>query len=487
MNNNPESNSLLSLKRLKTSYVEFQDIQDEEKKDGKNNYCLLNTVLRRNDETRLHSRFIYSLLNVNGQHYKKDYFLRQLQVLMPTEFHFSDPNNVKIYKEVSVGRLLGSKTPVKQSQNTKSTESRIIDLYLTDGHKHWIIENKLSSKDGKNQMQDYVQALCKISGKKLNWQDVSFIYLSNNRTLPVQESIGDLHIQFDDDQKLSGQVLNSHSEPLTRYLNLHYKTTIKPWVINCQNDLKSRDGMQPFLADYLLVLKRYLKEKTEKMTTFADILEKQFTDDSDKTKKSADIDFLESLESALPDLKQRWLEKVLKAFMLEMHALSETNEVKFTPDSESETLDLLNAKIQNNKIKSLIYDFNKNHGEAFFSGNTSVGKDKGCFVPLLDLQKDALGLRAEDEAYVAMAYGVKNIHVGFFVSTTDEFNKLAKENQLARNAMWSKNIGLDCYFHTNFSSNSKKLNEEVWKFGKQFTDSETWQSVEVIKSMLSEN
>jgi hypothetical protein len=56
-------------------YQIFAKKRDAQKARGINDYSLLASVLDVNDEVRLHSRFLYSLLNPHGNHYQGSLFL----------------------------------------------------------------------------------------------------------------------------------------------------------------------------------------------------------------------------------------------------------------------------------------------------------------------------------------------------------------------------------------------------------------------------
>ncbi len=46
----------------------FKDVQNQQKQQGLNDFTALGSVLKANDEVRLHTRFIYSLLNPQEKH-----------------------------------------------------------------------------------------------------------------------------------------------------------------------------------------------------------------------------------------------------------------------------------------------------------------------------------------------------------------------------------------------------------------------------------
>ena len=132
---------------------QFRIEQNKQKQRGLNNYNILTSVLNKSDEVRLHSRMIFSFLNVNGTHYQSELFLDKfLKVLNIDDFKINSKNCL-VYKEY---------------QN--------IDLYITDGSKHIIIENKIYAKDQKKQIERYIKIIEK-ENYNLNANDILVIYL----------------------------------------------------------------------------------------------------------------------------------------------------------------------------------------------------------------------------------------------------------------------------------------------------------------------
>lgn len=105
-------------------FADFKTVLDElevKKLRGINDYNVYE-ILKTYDETTLHSGFIYSFLNPNGTHYQKSLFLKKfLEICQIDDFNYE---NAEVFKEYSLknGRL---------------------DIFITDGNKHIILENKI--------------------------------------------------------------------------------------------------------------------------------------------------------------------------------------------------------------------------------------------------------------------------------------------------------------------------------------------------------
>ncbi|MDR5752586.1 MULTISPECIES: PD-(D/E)XK nuclease family protein [unclassified Caballeronia] len=110
----------------------FDRHREAQKADGFNDYSPLCSVLSAKDEVHLHSRFIYSLINPGGRHYRGSAFCERFM----TALGYPDFLN---YSSLKVSR-----------------EYRNIDLYLTDGERFVVIENKIDAADQRQQASRYV-------------------------------------------------------------------------------------------------------------------------------------------------------------------------------------------------------------------------------------------------------------------------------------------------------------------------------------------
>jgi hypothetical protein len=197
-------------------------LQKKQKQRGLNDYNILTTVLSADDEVRVHSRMIESLLNINGKHYQDDLFLKIfLKVVQINGYSTVDS---KIYKEY---------------EN--------IDLYLTDGNKHIIIENKVWAKDQFKQIEKYVD-LIKKENEKLPHENLYVIYLSIDRDSPSDESLGRYKI---DNEYI---VNKDDNEKIAIYKAMHYKSDILSWLKECQYEVQNITNLNEVLKQYIDVV-----------------------------------------------------------------------------------------------------------------------------------------------------------------------------------------------------------------------------------------
>jgi len=222
------------------SLKEFKKLQNSQKQRGLNNYNLLTAVLSPSDEVRLHSRMIYSLLNPNGEHFQGTLFLEQfLKVLNIKDFDLN----------------LGSCSVYKEYEN--------IDLYITDGIKHIIIENKVHAGDQKNQIKRYLE-LIKKKNNTAGAADILVLYLTLEGQEPSVYSLGSLSID-------GGKVIKGDSE-VAHYKSINYKTEIMTWLENCRHEVQNITNLNQAITAYQDVVKMINKEYKGKAMSLADYI-----------------------------------------------------------------------------------------------------------------------------------------------------------------------------------------------------------------------
>ena len=218
----------------------FKEKQQKQKQRGLNDYNLLTTVLNEHDEVRLHSRVIGSLLDVNGLHYQKELFLEKfLEISQVTEFKF-DIHESKLFLEY---------------QN--------IDLYLTDGVKHIIIENKIYAGDQKNQIKRYYDTI-KDENKDLEYNDILVIYLSIDRLQPSNYSLGNLTIK--------DNYIYNNDEKIAIFKNINYKNEILHWLDNCLHEIQNITNLNESIQQYKNVVEKITNKYKEKVMSIKEFL-----------------------------------------------------------------------------------------------------------------------------------------------------------------------------------------------------------------------
>lgn len=115
------------------AYKEYENKVKERRARGIHDYNVFDVL-----ETKevKHSKFIASLLDPKGLHYQGDLFLREFINACGISDFGLDTSNVQVFREY---------------EN--------IDIYITDGNKHIIIENKRWTGDHNEQVARYIQTI----------------------------------------------------------------------------------------------------------------------------------------------------------------------------------------------------------------------------------------------------------------------------------------------------------------------------------------
>lgn len=237
---NPIDPTLLSL------YQKFEKLRSEQIQAGTHDYCLLTAVLPANNEERLHSRFIYSMINPTGLHYKGNLFLKHFLQQLP------HPLN----------------TFINLDQAVVAREKGCIDLLIHDGIRYLIIENKLNAIDQNHQITRYIKY---VQDSYLNNEDslsdhIAVVYLSKNRSKPTKSSnslIGfELKGQEIEWQGLPEEQTNNSQLKGIRlaqgqslpFVHMGYFPAIENWAKQCLEI--APNGIDNAFQDYLRVLDR---------------------------------------------------------------------------------------------------------------------------------------------------------------------------------------------------------------------------------------
>lgn len=231
----------LEHKKIFEKLKQFQIEQEKQKQRGLNSYNILTSVLKKSDEVRLHSRMIFSFLNPHGTHYQSNLFLDKfLEILNINDFSI-DTKGCLVY-----------------------TEYKNIDLYVTDGTKHIIIENKIYAGDQKNQIERYIEII-KEENHSLEMHDILVIYLSLDRIHPSKDSLGNLIIE--------NNFLVKDSENISLFKSIHYKNEILEWLNLCQYEIQNISNLNEAFKQYIDVVKMITNQYKEKIMSLADYIQ----------------------------------------------------------------------------------------------------------------------------------------------------------------------------------------------------------------------
>ncbi|AFI05158.1 PD-(D/E)XK nuclease family protein [Helicobacter cetorum] len=216
---------------------------------GLHDYNVFSVLMSESDEVR-HSKILHSFLDPRGAHYQKDLFLKAfLKVCHLEGFGFDSADTKIVEKEVA------------------TNGSRRMDLFLSDGFKHIILENKIYAGDCDNQISDYILGVVKDYQVK-DAQDICVLYLAKDKErLPSEYSLGDFALN-ENRTKLFYKGNNENILKLENleqgilFKNLCYEKEIKEWIKECLKEvsaLKSKAKEVGDLNDFSVIFKQYDK------------------------------------------------------------------------------------------------------------------------------------------------------------------------------------------------------------------------------------
>ena len=353
----------------------FEDEQAEQKQRGLNDFNLLSAVLSVNDEVRLHTRFIYSLLNPKGKHYQGTRFLELFLEAIGRQ-DWLDPTSVTVLKE-----------------HCPDGQGDQIDLWITDGKRQIVIENKLNAQDQPQQVARYLEVINATDPAQAD--DTLFIYLTKNRQTPSAFGLGGLTVCH-----RTSRLLNISGQPVAHYQNLSYRKntgqdSIHTWLGSCASAVDRQSHIAWALQDYQAVVERATKEYVSKVKTLKDVLEEGIAEGKRHHEQAI------QLASELPAIHASWLEQALTTNLEELFepCVGNGDMIRIGP----ENAELLNPFVHNtfkHGASSLLYEPKFNF---FRPGNGT--RNRGAFYRL------ETGPWAK-KVVLMLFYGSKMLHVG---------------------------------------------------------------------------
>lgn len=230
---------------LLAQYRSFDLKRSEQIKAGLHDYCLLASVLPANDEERLHSRFIYSMINPAGLHYQGSQFLRVFLEQLPEHLR----------------GFINLERAVVEREKDK------IDLLIHDGEHYLIVENKLNAGDQRHQVTRYIKHVRKkfLSEHPDISKKIAVVYLSKSRKQPSVESQSLVGFELIEqklvwqglaDEQLPEKIkgINLAKKQVIPFVHMGYFPAVECWASECMK--LAPEGVNSAFNDYLNVLKR---------------------------------------------------------------------------------------------------------------------------------------------------------------------------------------------------------------------------------------
>ena len=222
---------------MSKGYMTAKAEADRQRAMGKHDYNIFTLFHGFSDEVNLHSNFIASLLDPNGDHYKGDLFLKLFLEMCDIDDFSIDMSTATVFKEF-----------------------KHIDIYISDGKKHIILENKVYAKDQPTQIARYIETI--IQNKDAEDEDIYVLYLHPDGDLPKEYSLGDYKTNQDETKLVKkGSTIN--------FKVISYEDEISNWIDKCKNEVSNITDLNVFLSQYKdvieMIYNRYKRiDKMEK-------------------------------------------------------------------------------------------------------------------------------------------------------------------------------------------------------------------------------
>ena len=228
---------------MSKGYMAAKAEADRQRAMGKHDYNIFTLFHGFSDEVNLHSNFIASLLDPNGDHYKNDLFLKLFLETCGIDDFSIDTSRATVFKEF-----------------------KHIDIYISDGKKHIILENKVYAKDQPTQIARYIKAIQNEGAKD---EDICVLYLHPDGKLPNNQSFGDYHT------RLLGE------NPSIEFKVISYGNEILKWIDRCKNEVSNITDLNVFLSQYKDVIEmiydRYKRIDEMETAKFVEIFKENYT------------------------------------------------------------------------------------------------------------------------------------------------------------------------------------------------------------------
>ena len=233
---------------MSKGYMAAKAEADRQRAMGKHDYNIFTLFHYFSDEVNLHSNFIASLLDPNGDHYKNDLFLKLFLETCGIDDFSIDTSRATIFKEF-----------------------KHIDIYISDGKKHIILENKVYAKDQPTQIARYIKAIKKEGAED---EDIYVLYLHPDRELPKENSLGGYKLNQDNTKlEKDGSSIN--------FKVISYGKEILEWIDRCKNEVSNLTDLNVFLSQYKDVIEmiydRYKRIDEMETANLVEIFKENYT------------------------------------------------------------------------------------------------------------------------------------------------------------------------------------------------------------------
>ncbi|EAK6286264.1 hypothetical protein CK568_01100 [Campylobacter lari] len=229
------------LKDFLDKFASFKkERMQERKRLGKNDYNPLLKVLPAHDEVNLHSGILNSLLDPSEIHEQGRLFLDLFLEKIGLKEWFGESDDVKVLKEY-----------------------KNIDIYIHNGIKHIILENKIWASDQYEQISRYIDILNQqgVSYKDIeNIENIAVIYLTLDGRKPSKKSLDEWEIE-----NTKNELFLKKDDDKVLYRQISYEVEILNWLQECQERVKNICSLSQAIEFYKDVIKTLINKKESDM------------------------------------------------------------------------------------------------------------------------------------------------------------------------------------------------------------------------------
>ena len=350
---------------ISKGYMAAKAEADRQRAMGKHDYNIFTLFHYFSDEVNLHSNFIASLLDPNGDHYKGDLFLKLFLETCGIDDFSIDTSTATVFKEF-----------------------KHIDIYISDGKKHIILENKVYAKDQPTQIARYIETIKDEGAKesdRVKDEDICVLYLHPDGKLPDNQSFGDYHA------KLLGE------NPSIKFKVISYGKEILEWIDKCKNEVSNITDLNVFLSQYKDVIEmiydRYKRIDEMETANLVEIFKENYTAVSEiannyqETRKKIIDEFFENVKENLEKD-----EAIKGTYSIEL------NSVAYRP------IAIKNVKTQDEKWKNFYFTVEFQKSSTYSEPFVGFRKDDDKEVKVSDFDKPNITQLGEQTKYF-LAYG----------------------------------------------------------------------------------
>lgn len=348
---------------MSKGYMTAKAEADRQRAMGKHDYNIFTLFHGFSDEVNLHSNFIASLLDPNGDHYKGDLFLKLFLETCGIDDFSIDTSRATVFKEF-----------------------KHIDIYISDGKKHIILENKVYAKDQPTQIARYIETIQNKGAEecdRVKDEDICVLYLHPDGKLPDNQSFGEYHA------KLLGE------NPSIEFKVISYGNEILKWIDRCKNEVSNITDLNVFLSQYKDVIEmiydRYKRIDEMETAKFVEIFKENYTAVSEiannyqEVRKEIINEFFKNVKDILEnDLKDKYS--------------IELNSVAYRP------IIIKNTTSQDKKWKNFYFTVEFQKSSMYSMPFVGFRKDDDKEVKVSDFDKPNI-TQLEEQTKYFLAYG----------------------------------------------------------------------------------